>query len=501
MEKPWKCGDCGKGFSYPSQLQIHQRSHTGEKPFTCSVCRKGFSRSSSLQKHKRVHTNERLFGCFHCGKRFSQSSHLIEHQHVHTGEKPFTCSVCGKGFGYLSNLLTHQRVHTGERPFTCSVCGKGFSQSSNLLAHQRVHSDERPFKCTDCGNSFKSSEELIKHQRVHSDERPFSCSQCGKKFRRSFNLTAHQRTHTGERPFTCSECGKGFTNSSNLLSHQRVHTGERPFICSECGKGFTRSSGLLKHQRVHSDNRPFKSSCKDGKENNMRRVLFLLALIRMSSGGRGAVEESLIYGCSGERAPIVTAGGGTPGVEELAVYDHKGRWPGLMGSNSTRYSSQEGFTYRGDLSSMPRIRIVARVSVTEGKHVCLTCNGKIPLGRWSWLRKLSKDAWDQESDWEGLGNDTYRTITGTRGGVKVCWDKWWESEQGIYVCLWGSENICPAGISIAFARQWQDEGERIGWDSSLHVCAVPHSPLPINATELRAHIKKPTCPQPCQYAQ
>ncbi|XP_038643830.1 zinc finger protein 875-like [Scyliorhinus canicula] len=38
-EKPWKCADCGKGFTSPSKLETHQRSHTGERPFTCAKLR------------------------------------------------------------------------------------------------------------------------------------------------------------------------------------------------------------------------------------------------------------------------------------------------------------------------------------------------------------------------------------------------------------------------------------------------------------------------------
>ncbi|XP_078059894.1 uncharacterized protein LOC144485672 [Mustelus asterias] len=189
MEKPWKCGDCGKRYKYPSELEAHWRSHTGERPFTCSQC----------------------------GKGFSQPSHLQTHQRIHTGEGPFTCSQCGKGFTQLSSLQRHQRVHTGERPFTCSQCGTGFTRLSNVQRHQRVHTGERPFTCPQCGKGFTDLSTLQTHQRVHTGERPFTCCQCGKGFTRSSSLRIHQRVHTGETPFTCSQCGKGFTDLSILI--------------------------------------------------------------------------------------------------------------------------------------------------------------------------------------------------------------------------------------------------------------------------------------------
>lgn len=84
LHKWHSCRQCGKGFSFACQLEVHMRWHTKEKPYCCAVCRKSFTTVSMLKRHHRIHTGEKPFHCHVCGKNFNQSAHLNTHFRLHT---------------------------------------------------------------------------------------------------------------------------------------------------------------------------------------------------------------------------------------------------------------------------------------------------------------------------------------------------------------------------------------------------------------------------------
>lgn len=77
------------------------------------------------------------YSCPYCPYSTYYKTNLQAHERTHTGERPFNCELCQKSFMQKIHLDQHLQSfsHTGQRPFSCLICNKGFTRKSYLKKH------------------------------------------------------------------------------------------------------------------------------------------------------------------------------------------------------------------------------------------------------------------------------------------------------------------------------------------------------------------------------
>uniref|UniRef100_A0A1I7UM28 Zinc finger protein n=2 Tax=Caenorhabditis tropicalis TaxID=1561998 RepID=A0A1I7UM28_9PELO len=108
-----KCEFCGRVDKYPSKIQAHMRTHTGEKPFKCEIC----------------------------GMTFSQKTPMRLHLRRHLDQKPYVCDFDGCKEGFVSGAILKLHVenkHLNKKRYVCRRgCGRVFSSSFNQKHHEK----------------------------------------------------------------------------------------------------------------------------------------------------------------------------------------------------------------------------------------------------------------------------------------------------------------------------------------------------------------------------
>jgi len=76
------------------------------RSYCCDICGISFNAARDLRVHLRGHDESLLpsYECCECQRSFLWPSHLERHMRTHTGDRPYTCYACDRQFAQVRRL-------------------------------------------------------------------------------------------------------------------------------------------------------------------------------------------------------------------------------------------------------------------------------------------------------------------------------------------------------------------------------------------------------------
>ena len=289
------CAQCPKGFSYQSNLKVHNSRHAKwAKKHVCDICAAEYQTLNGFRLHMAKNHNkgdEPMLMCDKCDFSAPHKELLQRHiRHKHETDKHKKCPCCDFKTPTDQKLCIHIDVHHpeyDEKSFFCDKCGKRFIYELSLKQHvnfeckfsdyaKNVKNPKRQLrtikkievKCDYCFKSLSYGENIKLHyKRLHPDKPiildsidKFPCSHCKDFFFCKVSLDRHSYLihgietgkkycqkcskpytiqHTCQKvySFSCDHCHMTFKSKLNLKSHiLSVHEKRLDFACEHCGK-------------------------------------------------------------------------------------------------------------------------------------------------------------------------------------------------------------------------------------------------------------------------
>ncbi|KAM6154507.1 LOW QUALITY PROTEIN: paternally-expressed gene 3 protein [Erethizon dorsatum] len=293
-EKLSVCQDSGESFAHSSNLNEHQKSHSGEKPpgsrnYEPSVIHSSAPADPQPGHAQQQYAEEQARNKPRASRQCCPaSSNLGALEMADAQEEP-----CGQGTSddtvvQASELGEPQKGDPEGTVCGCQDCGLGFADLSDITGHQDVHGRKRLVDSQEYTRSEVHIHSVSEFEKVCGGEQLYECPKCGESFSHSSFLFKHQKIHEQDQMYSMKGCDDSCISLLPVNPRRNRAAKRNPAIagsalrCRQCGQGFVHSSALNVHMRRHRDGKFLEQ--RERAEDIFRQGLALTELQGSESG-------------------------------------------------------------------------------------------------------------------------------------------------------------------------------------------------------------------------